>query len=158
LETICLKCLEKEPAKRYDSAAALADDLECWSRGEPILARPGGAAERAMKWARRRPAIAALSGAIVVVAVAGLTGVLSQWQQAETARQEASDRADAEEMARKDADAARLSEKKRADAEARALAQAQQSLYFQRIALARQAWLANDITGAWERLEECPPE
>src|SRR5262249_35316889 len=80
LETICLKCLEKEPAKRYDSAAALADDLERWSRSEPILARSAGAAERVVKWVRRRPAIAALSGTIIVVALAGLIGVLSQWQ------------------------------------------------------------------------------
>jgi WD40 repeat protein len=70
LETICLKCLEKDPARRYGSAEALAEDLEHWLAGEPILARPGGTWERAAKWARRRPAAAALVGVSLLAAVA----------------------------------------------------------------------------------------
>jgi serine/threonine protein kinase/Flp pilus assembly protein TadD len=70
LETVCLKCLQKSPARRYVSAAALADDLKRFAGGEPVAARPVSTAERALKWARRRPSLAAL---IIVSAFAVLT-------------------------------------------------------------------------------------
>jgi WD40 repeat protein/tRNA A-37 threonylcarbamoyl transferase component Bud32 len=69
LETICLKCLEKEPRKRYGSADAFADDLQRWLDGEPVRARRSTRWERAWKWARRRPAAAAL---LVVSCLAAL--------------------------------------------------------------------------------------
>ena len=78
LETICLKCLEKEPQRRYPSALALADDLERWLTGHTIQARSSGSATRALKWAKRNPAHAAL----VLVLVGWYTTVLFPSQSA----------------------------------------------------------------------------
>jgi serine/threonine-protein kinase len=72
LQTICLKCLQKEPHRRYASAHALADDLRRFERHEPITARPTGTLERAAKWARRRPAAATLLAAALLM-LAGIT-------------------------------------------------------------------------------------
>jgi WD40 repeat protein/tetratricopeptide (TPR) repeat protein len=71
LQTICLKCLDKDPQRRYGSAEALADDLDRWLAGEPIHARPVGKMERAVKWMRRNPVLAAMAAAVVVAMLAG---------------------------------------------------------------------------------------
>ena len=76
LETICLKCLEKDPRRRYASAQALADDLRSWLDSRPIAARRVGPAERAWLWCKRKPAIAALAAAVVLAAVGGTAAVI----------------------------------------------------------------------------------
>jgi uncharacterized protein (TIGR03066 family) len=75
LETIALKCLEKDPQRRYASAEGLADELERWLRGEPIQARPAGRMRRLRQWSRRRPlaaSVAAISGLLFLALLVGV--------------------------------------------------------------------------------------
>src|SRR5262249_6841620 len=74
LETICLKCLQKEPGRRYATAGDVAEDWRLFQAGEPIVARPVGTVEQAAKWARRRPA-AALLLVVGVVLMVGMPSI-----------------------------------------------------------------------------------
>jgi len=126
LETICLKCLQKDPNRRYLTAAELADDLARFLRGEPIHARPITFWERAAKWARRRPAVAGLLALLAVVIVSSLIFLSlwvreaeRGWSQAEknkeiadaNAAKEATERARAEESAKEAVAARKRTEK-----------------------------------------------
>lgn len=75
LETICLRCLEKKPTKRYGSAEAVAEDLERWLRKEPIQARPSTPVDRFGKWMQRNPRVAFLALLLQLVLAAGLAGI-----------------------------------------------------------------------------------
>jgi eukaryotic-like serine/threonine-protein kinase len=89
LETICLKALAKEPARRYQTARDLGDDLGRWSRGEPIHARPATRLERVWRWCSRNPGVAGLTASLAVALLAGFLGVVWQWRRAELNRQQA---------------------------------------------------------------------
>ena len=98
LETICLKCLEKEPERRYASANELASDLQAWHEGRPIAAKRARAVERAMLWVRRKPTVAAAWALAVLVLMLGGFGLTTTklWREAveekgeaDTARQRA---------------------------------------------------------------------
>jgi tetratricopeptide (TPR) repeat protein len=82
LETVCLKCLGKEPGQRYASADGLADDLGRWLRGEPVQARRVGPLGWAWRWCRRQRLAAGLLAGLVLVVVASATVILYQWRQA----------------------------------------------------------------------------
>ena len=89
LETICLKCLQKEPARRYESAEALADDLTRYLRGEPILARRTNPVVRGLKWGRRHPLAAAILATIIAAIPISFGAVLkSQRDAIESERRE----------------------------------------------------------------------
>jgi WD40 repeat protein/serine/threonine protein kinase len=137
LETICLKCLRKEPHKRYDTAAALADDLKRYLDGRAIEARRVSAWERSWKWARRQPARAAVVMLLAVLFGVGLPGATALWLQA---------------------DRARLNEKDARTDEGRQRGAAEQALYLSQVALTRQYLEANQFAQAVEQHAACKPD
>jgi WD40 repeat protein len=91
LETVCLKCLAKEPQGRYVSAEAMAEDLERWLAGKPVAARRAGRWERLWRWSRRNPLLAALTAAsvtllLLTLATLGISTALLWQQQGQTQR------------------------------------------------------------------------
>jgi WD40 repeat protein/tRNA A-37 threonylcarbamoyl transferase component Bud32 len=144
LETICLKCLEKEPKQRYASAQDVADELGRWLAGQPILARPTSTTERMVKWARRRPEIAVLATLLVLVAIGGMGGITWQWRQAVAAR---AGEHEARLLAERNEDEALKSEDY-----ARHLA------YAAKLDLAQRDWRDGNIAEAVRHLEETRPQ
>jgi eukaryotic-like serine/threonine-protein kinase len=110
LETICLKCLEKEPSHRYASAAALAEDLQRFLENRPIKARRTSAVERFRRWCRRNPAVAALCGVTATLLWALTVVSVTAAVRIDKARQRAFDEATAEKAAREQADRAAAAE------------------------------------------------
>jgi tetratricopeptide (TPR) repeat protein len=103
LETICLKCLQKEMKKRYATAETLAEDLRRFAAGQPILARPVGPLGRLGRWARRQPMVASLLAALLTALTLGLSAATLLWQRAEAHLQEAQHERDRAEDSFRDA-------------------------------------------------------
>jgi WD40 repeat protein len=128
LDTICLKCLEKNPRRRFATALELADELHRFINHKPIHARPTPFWERGMKWARRRPAAATLSVVAMVAAALGFSDVVRRWQH------EAAGQVSA--LAQRDLYA--------------------KEFYFAQISLADKAWNDNQPDQARLALDACP--
>lgn len=150
LETICMTCLNKDSARRYSSASALAHDLARFRRGQPIVARPIGPIERTWKWARSHPLPTALLLGIFLVATLGFAGVTWQWREAVLAG-----RRYLEERVQKEAER-ELAETARAET-AIQRREARQALYGSRIAQSQLSWRVSDLPGARRALESCIP-
>jgi WD40 repeat protein/tRNA A-37 threonylcarbamoyl transferase component Bud32 len=88
LETICLKCLEKDPHRRYPTATELAEELGRFQRGEPIQARPAGQVERVWRWCRRNPALAGSLATAVLLLFAGVVASTLETRRARTAERD----------------------------------------------------------------------
>ena len=183
LETICLKCLQKDPRRRFADARGLAEDLRRWQGGELIEARPAGFVERGLKWVRRRPALAALVGVSVlaglVVAAAGLwftAQLADQRDRAVAARRDAEIQKSDADIARKAAEDARgrvAAELQRAnllqaqadaarkvaeDARRRTdieLHRAEALLYADRLTAGLREWETGNTDLAWRHLDAC---
>jgi WD40 repeat protein len=130
LETIVLKAMSKDPAARYGTAKELADDLNRFLECQPIRARRSNAWERSVKWAQRRPAIAALLAMVLLTSMVGFMGSTWQWLRAEHARQ----------------------------VEAKLNQTLRETLYFNRIALAERELAVNNLHRVDQLLAECPAE
>jgi WD40 repeat protein len=151
LETACLKCLQKEPHKRYASAQDLAEDLRRFQSGAPIRARPVGLAERGWRWCRRNPVVAGLVGSVAAALLLGTavaTG-LAVWALGER------DRADQNAAAARDNERQALAEKEEKD---RQLTRAEWLHYASLIDVAEAAWNENRADLAWSYLGRTRPD
>jgi WD40 repeat protein len=143
LTTICYRCLEKDPTRRYPNAKALAEDLQRFRAGKAIQARPIGQLEHIWKWAKRRPAPAALIALFILIGTLGVPGFATLWLQADDARED-------EVKARVKAD--HLSQQERDARE-----QAEWKVYYSRIALARNEHQQNRVGDSNNQLQLCDP-
>jgi WD40 repeat protein len=153
LETICLKCLEKEPRKRYQTANELVEELRRFLDNEPIHARPVSRSERCWRWCRRRPAVATLSVALLLLSVfLTVAGPLVAIRQTSLASSEAEARQRADWQAERAMQNA-VEAMQNAEEATQARRQTRRHLYAAQMFLAQQAWEAGDLGRTTHLLE-----
>jgi WD40 repeat protein len=144
VETICLKCLQKEAVRRYESARSLAEDLQRFTAGKPVLARPIGRIGRFRRWCRRNPAVAALAALAIVLLI---TGTIVSWFLAIQALHSAAE-----------ADFFAGQASRRATEAEQGRDEALQNLYVSQMSLAHQAWKDGRVGRMLELLQRQHPE
>jgi WD40 repeat protein/tRNA A-37 threonylcarbamoyl transferase component Bud32 len=155
LETVCLKCLDKDPGRRYGSAEALADDLERWLHGEPIQARPTGTWERMLKWARRQPVVAGSVAAVAVALVLGAAVAAYFGLRADASARQARADKEAAVAARQATDnALRAVEREKTRAEQQ-LVRAEGLAYAGQVGQAQAEWQDGNVGQATDLLDAC---
>lgn len=158
LETICLKCLAKDATRRYGSAEALAEDLERWLAGEPIQARRIGGAERAAKWVRRRPLVAGLLGAVVLVTIVGIGAFAWAFNDAVKEKNNTAAALAQTDAARQRAEANRLKAEEAGRKFRAERDMGRRNLYAAKMRLAQAAWDAAQVNRVLAILEEQRPQ
>jgi WD40 repeat protein len=158
LETICHKCLEKDPKKRYTTAEHLAEDLRRFVAGEPVQARPVGPLGRLAKWARRRPAVASLWLAVVLVALGGLAGILWNYAAAVKAEKDAIEKKEFAEGETRRANANARQAQQNAEEARLERDRAHRQAYFAHVGQAEANLQSKDHAGALVALDRIRPE
>jgi WD40 repeat protein/serine/threonine protein kinase len=153
LETIVQKAIDKEPGRRYQTAAELAADLQRFVDDKPILARRVGATERGWRWCKRNPVVAGLIAAVVLVTVTGFVLVLSQMRVALANEQTANTNAAEAREQKREADAARQQAEKQRDELAALTDRLRRTTYVVNMNLAQRAWNENDVGRVRELLK-----
>ena len=151
LETICLKCLQKDRARRYASAQELGDDLRRFLAGEAIHARPVRIGERAMKWARRHPGVSVSLLTIAALAIVSFAAVSWQWLRADREWLRA-------EKSRRQAFSALIKAETAHQAELAERERIERLLYAHDISLAYSQYLAHNTERANQLLDACRPQ
>jgi WD40 repeat protein/serine/threonine protein kinase len=165
LETICLKCLEKEPARRYATALQLADDLHAFREDRPIAARPVGRLKQAWRWCKRNRTVAALLALVILVLSAGavtstILGLKAQ-ANAEEAEVNAGRATANAQRATENARRANANARRAEAGETRAAAgerRAVETLYATAISLAHREWQDSNCYRARQILDACPAD